>query len=157
MAKGLYELRGLPVMDQYYWRDGSDWIVAQSGFQAAVRDDGALRYMQIDGLPVVDSAEPLELLDFDWRTLLKQAVVKLYGTNAIGEDLEMEASEFEPEPRAIYARYSVITELKPCWVGMTADTLVPGWYLVSEDRVVKDDSMYTTRAMYGDHAGLMAE
>lgn len=28
MVKGLYELRGLPVMDQYYWRNGSDWIVA---------------------------------------------------------------------------------------------------------------------------------
>lgn len=150
MVKGLYELRGLPVMDQYYWWDGRDWTGAQSSFQAAVRDDGTLRHLEIDGLPVEESAEPIALPEADWRALLRQAVAKLYVTNAIGED-------FEEEGRTLYAQYSVITELEPCWVSKSANTLVPGWCLVSEDRVVKDDSVHSTWTMYGDYQGLMEE
>lgn len=150
MVKGLYELLNLPVMDQYYWRDGKDWIGAQSSFQAAVHDDGDLRYLQIDGLLVIESVELLEVPAFDWRKLLQQAVARLYVTNAISED-------FQEEGRMLYAQYSVITELKPCWVGMTADILVPGWCLVSEDRVCKDDSVYSVWTQYGDYVGLMEE
>lgn len=59
---------------------------AQGVFQATVRDDGALRYMQIRGLPIVESAEAIELPAFDWRALLKQAIMKLYVANAIHEE-----------------------------------------------------------------------
>ena len=148
MVRGLYELYGLPVMDQFYYRKEDDWIGAASEFRAAVRDDGSIRFVEITGLPQVTCTEPMELAAFDWQALLKQAVANLCATNACPEDEQLEDA-------VLYAGYSVITDLKPCWVGLTADTLVPGWYCVTEQRVAKDDSLAATFGLYGDHQTLL--
>lgn len=151
MVRGLYELYGLPVMDLFYDRRGGDWIAAGSEFRAAVRDDGTLCFAEISGLPEVTGSEPLDLPATDWRALLRQAVARLCVTNAEPEDRVNEAEA----GRVVYAGYSVITDLKPCWVGMTRDTLVPGWYCVTEQRVAKDGSLAAVWAQYGDAQTLM--
>ncbi len=150
MVRGLYELYDLPVMDQFFYLKGGDWIGASSEFRAAVRDDGTLGFVEISGLPVVTGVAALDLPAFDWRTLLKQAVANLCATNASPVD------EVSEDGRVVYAGYSVITAIKPCWVGMTEDTLVPGWYCVTEQRVAKDDSVAAVWALYADARTLMS-
>ncbi len=149
MIRGLYELYGLPVMDQFCYRLGEDWIGAASEFRAAVRDDGSICFAEIAGLPKVIRTEPLDLPDFDWQALLKQAIARLCATNAQPMD------DVLSDGTVVYAGYSAITALRPCWVGLTADTLEPGWYCVTEQRVAKDDSLAATWALYGDWKTLM--
>ncbi len=151
MVRGLYELYGLPVMDQFYYLKEDDWIGASSEFRAAVRDDGTICFVEISGLPEVTGKELLDLPSFDWHVVLKQAVAHLCVTNAQPTDQVSEAED----GRVIYAGYSVITDLKPCWVGMTENTLIPGWYCVTEQRVAKDDSVAAVWEMYGDAQTIM--
>ena len=105
------------------------------------------------GLMEVTGKEPLDLPALDWRMVLKQAVAHLCLTNAEPTD-QVDESE---DGRVIYAGYSVITDLELCWVGMTKDTLVPGWYCVTQQRVAKDDSIAAVWAQYGDAQTLMAQ
>lgn len=153
MVRGLYELYGLPVMSQFYYQADGEWIGASSEFRAAVRDDGTVCFVEISGLMEVTGKEPLDLPALDWRMVLKQAVAHLCLTNAEPTD-QVDESE---DGRVIYAGYSVITDLEPCWVGMTKDTLVPGWYCVTQQRVAKDNSIAAVWAQYGDAQTLMAQ
>lgn len=143
MVRGLYELYGLPVMDQFLDWEDDGWVGASSEFRAAVRDDGALGFVEISGLPVVTGVDELDLPALDWRALLRQVVAHLCATNASPVDEVTEGG------RVVYAGYSVITAIRPCWVGLK-DTLVPGWYCVTEQRVAKDDSVAAVWALYAD-------
>ncbi len=151
MVRGLYALRGLPVMDQFYDAQEDGWVGYGSEFRAAVRDDGTLCFAAVEGLPVITRAEPLDLPALDWQVLLKNAIVRLFASNAIPADETLEDGSVR------YAGYAVITALAPCYVGLTADTLVPGWYCVTEDRMASDDSVAAVWGLYGDAQTLMAE
>ncbi len=152
---GLYELRGLPVMDQYYWQDGDgDWMGASCGFQAVVRDDGTVCHFQINGVPEVVSAEPIALPEYDWRELLRQSVAYLCISNAKAQDTEYE--NIDGEKCVAYATYPVIIDLKPCWVSHERGVLEPGWYCVTEERVTRDDSVLWIWSQYGDAETLMS-
>jgi hypothetical protein len=50
----------------------------------------------------------------------------------------------------VYASYTVITELHPCWFGNEKNALMPGYYLNLEERVMKDDSLICPWANIGD-------
>lgn len=148
MVRGLFELRGLPVMDQFYVRSDDGWLGMSSECSAAVRDDGAICAVSISGLPEIVGVEPIDLPAADWRALLRQTAAYLSVSNACGEDC-VENGE------TIYASYAVITDIRPCWVGQDADTLVPGWYCVTEERVQRDDSLVYPWSQYGDAQTLM--
>jgi hypothetical protein len=49
-----------------------------------------------------------------------------------------------------YPSYAIITEMHPCWFGNEKHTLVPGYYMSIEERVVKDDSLIYPWNNYGD-------
>lgn len=148
MVRGLFELRGLPVMDQFYVRSGDGWLGMSSECSAAVRDDGAICAVSISGLPEITGVEPMDLPEMDWRTLLRQTAAYLSTSNACSEDCTENG-------KTTYASYAVITDIHPCWVGTEADTLVPGWYCVTEERVKKDDSVIWPWSQYGDAQTLM--
>lgn len=152
---GLYELLGLPMTDQYYWKDDGDWMGASCGYQAVVRDDGAVCYLQINSVPEIVSAEPVELPAFDWRALLKHAAAYLSISNATST--EQSYTNRDGENCVAYPSYGIITDLKPCWVSKERGVFVPGWYCVTEERVMKDDSVIYPWSQYGDYIGLMEE
>lgn len=77
LVRGCYELLGLPVMDQYYWEDGSDRYGAKSDFACVVRDDGTLAALTVEGMPVVEEAEPMALPQRTW-----QETLQLWAANA---------------------------------------------------------------------------
>ena len=115
---------------------------------------GTVCHFQINSVPEIVSAKSMDLPDADRRTLLRQAIAYLCISNAKPEDMTCE--NLDGEECIAYATYAVLTDLKPCWVSMTAHTLVPGWYCVTEERVVNDDSVSARWSQYGDAQMLMS-
>ncbi len=139
LVRGCYELLGLPVMDQYYWEDGGDRYGAKSGFACVVRDDGPLAALAVEGMPVVEEAEPMALPQRTW-----QETLQLWAANAFWP---MSTLDEAVEKNTLYGdivhypSYEVLTDLRPCWVGREAYRLEPGWCYRTETRVVSDDSL----------------
>lgn len=153
MVSGLYELYGLPVMYEYSWQSGQDRFGAGSDFHAIVSDDGQVRLFSMCGLPTVKSIEPLTLPAYSWQELLARVACGWWLGNPRTEDAT-NVSDFGGEAYTIYATYSVITEIRPCWIGYERDILVPGYYMNVEERTVRDDKLIAVWPSYGDAATL---
>ena len=139
LIRGCYELLGLPVMDQYYWEDGGDRYGAKSGFACVVRDDGTLAALAVEGMPVVEEAEPMALPQRTWQeTLQLWAANAFWPMSTLNEAVEKNTLYGEI---VHYPSYEVLTDLRPCWVGREAYRLEPGWCYRTETRVVSDDSL----------------
>ena len=149
---GMYELYDLPVMYQHYWKEekGKEFFGASSGFHLKVRDDGMLMYAQIDALPTITGTEPLNIPERSWEELLRLCVVNLCVSNATTQDSTYEDHRWGTYTR--YATYAVITQIEPCWVGFEPCKLEPGWYAVTEERVVRDNSLADRWQGYTDAA-----
>ncbi len=149
MVYGLYELNGLPVMANYQWKDGAYYMGAGSEIRAIVSDDGELCMFELSGLPTVEVAEPLTLPDYTWQEMLANVASGWWLGNPHAED-DANVSDFGGEPYTVYATYSVITELRPCWIGFEHGRLAPGYYANVEERTVNGDKTVSVWSSYGD-------
>ena len=139
LVRGCYELLGLPVMDQFYWEEGGDRYGAKSGFACVVRDDGTLAALAVEGMPVMEEAEPMALPQRTW-----QETLQLWAANAFWPMSTLDKAVEKDTPYGDivhYPSYEVLTDLRPCWVGREAYRLEPGWCYRTETRVVSDDSL----------------
>ncbi len=149
LVSGMYEIQGLPVMFQYRIPHGDSWETGVSAFHGAVRDDGRLRHLEVEGLPVVTGAEPMAMPQRSWRELLAGTIANGWCvSNTSFEDATYEDRQGSPVTRR--ASYAVISGLHPCWVGMEGATLEPGWYMNIEERVAMDHSLLAPWSSYGD-------
>lgn len=148
MVNGMYALYGLPVMYEYNWMEGRDLMGAESEFRAIVSDDGEVRLFSVWSLPTVESSEPLTLPTFTWQEMIARVASGWWLGNPHSEDTTV--SDFGGDPYTIYATYSVITEIRPCWVGYERNKLVPGYYMNVEERMVDGDKLVSVSESYGD-------
>lgn len=148
MVSGMFELYGLPVMYEYSWTEDGSRIGAESEFRAIVSDDGEVRMFQLSGLPTVKSAEQLTLPAYTWREMIARVASGWWLGNA--HSLDEEILDFDAQPYTCYATYNVITEINPCWVGYERNQLVPGYYMVVEERTVKDNQLIAVWDSFGD-------
>lgn len=146
LLRAMYELDGLPVMNQRYWRQGGDAFGASSEMLAAVHDDGRLVLAQVRGVPVVEKNEPVETITLNWQDFLREWVSAAYWPTCQLEEY-VENSDLFGEV-IHYGGYEVITCIAPCWVGREAFTLEPGWYGVTQQRLLKDDSLVYEHMQY---------
>lgn len=145
-AQAWYALDGLPVMYQYYWKQGSDRYGACSSASIAVEDGGALIQARVEGIPVVKRAEPLVVPERSWQEFIRLWVANAYWPASCREDITYEDDLFGEVTN--YATYEVLTTIEPCWVGREKFCLEPGWYTRTEHRVAKDDSLDHTSLSY---------
>lgn len=146
LLRAMYELDGLPVMNQRYWRQGSDAFGASSEMLAAVHDDGRLVLAEVWGVPVVEKSEPVETIALDWQSFLREWVSAAYRPSCRLEEYVENSVLFGEVIH--YGGYEVITCIAPCWVGREAFTLEPGWYGVTQQRLLKDDSLVYEHMQY---------
>ncbi len=149
MVDGLYEMYGLPVMAGYSWKEGSDNMGASSEIHAIVSDDGELCLFELSGMPTVESTDPLALPAYTWQEMLAKIASGWWLGNPHAEN-DTNVFDLSGEQYTIYASYSVITEIHPCWIGFEHGKLVPGYYANVEERTVKDDKLVSVWSSYGD-------
>lgn len=149
-VRAFYELRGLPVMDQYYWRRGKDVHVGMSAFYATVGDDGTILQADANSIPSVVGEEPCALPERSWRELLQEWAAKLYDARANARDERYE--ELDGGIVTSYACYDVLTAVGPCWVGLEQFRLEPGWYMEVECRQADGDILASVALSYTDAA-----
>ena len=148
MVNGMYALYGLPVMYEYNWQDGQIRMGAESEFRAIVSDAGEVRLFSLWSLPTVKSTEPLTLPTFTWQEMIARIACGWWLGNPHTEDTTV--SDFGGDPYTIYATYSVITEIRPCWISYERGKLVPGYYMNVEERTVDGDKLISVWSSYGD-------
>lgn len=137
LLRGMYEIEGLPVMNQRYWLQGGDGFGASSELLAAVNDEGTLVMAEAWGVPAVEKQKSLPIPERDWQTFLKEWVAQTYWPSS-QLDAYTENSRLYGEV-VHYGAYEVITRIAPCWVGREKFTLEPGWYGIVEKRLLSDD------------------
>lgn len=135
-----YRLYDLPVLRQFAWKEQGDVHGETSAMECAVGDNGTILDLNIYGVPVVESAEPITLPAMDWQELLRQFVSQCYWPNWASED-EQHTETICPEPYTVFAGYDIITSIEPCWVGQEKQCLEPGWNVTYISHVMKDDSI----------------
>ncbi len=146
LLRAMYELCGLPVMNQRYWMQKGDAYGASSEIMAAVNDDGQLVQAGVWGVPTVEKQEALDIPQRDWQSFLREWVAAAYWPASMLTET-VENSQIFGEV-IHYGSYEVITRLAPCWVGREKNTLEPGWYGVIEQRLLSDDSAAYERLQY---------
>lgn len=146
LLRAMYELDGLPVMNQRYWMHGGAAFGASSEVLAAVNDDGRLVLAEVWGIPVVEKRENVEIITLDWQTFLREWVAAAYWPASHLEE-SVEHSDIFGEV-VHYGSYEVITRIAPCWVGREKHTLEPGWYGITERRLLNDDSTVDEQFQY---------
>ena len=146
LLRAMYELNGLPVMNQRYWMKKGEAYGASSEMMAAVNDSGRLVQAGVWGVPAVEKQEALDIPKRDWQSFLREWVAAAYWPSSqLAETVEQ--SQIFGEV-IHYGSYEVITRLAPCWVGREKNTLEPGWYGIIEQRLLSDDSVIYERLQY---------
>ena len=149
MVNGLYALYGLPVMYEYDWMEGRDRIGAESEFRAIISDAGEVRLFSLWSLPTVESTEPMTLPAYTWQEMIARVACGWWLGNPCAETQEC-TDYLTGESYTCYPVYAVITEIRPCWVGYERNTLVPGYYMNVEERMVGGDKLISVWSSYGD-------
>lgn len=146
LLRAMYELNGLPVMNQRYWMQKGVAYGASSEILAAVNDSGQLVQAGVWGVPAVENQEALDIPQKDWQTFLREWVSAVYWPSSqLTETVEYSQTYGEV---IHYGSYEVITRIAPCWVGRDKYTLEPGWYGIIEQRLLSDDSAVYERLQY---------
>lgn len=138
LLRAMYEIAGLPVMNQRYWLQDGDAFGSSSELLAAVSDEGKLVLAEVWGVPVVEKQEAVEIPAKDWQTFLQEWVAAAYRPASHLEDTVEQSRTYGEIIH--YGTYEVITRIAPCWVGRDQYTLEPGWYGVTETRLLGDGS-----------------
>lgn len=146
LLRAMYELHGLPVMNQRYWMQKGDAYGASSEIMAAVNDDGQLVQAGVWGVPTVEKEEALNIPQRDWQSFLREWVAAAYCPASMLTETVEHSQMFGEVIH--YGSYEVITRLAPCWVGREPNTLEPGWYGMIEQRLLSDDSAVYERLQY---------
>lgn len=139
LVRAFYELNGLPVMFQFYWKQGGDMYGSVSSAALAMRDDGTLVQFSVEGIPIVKGSEPCAAPERSWEEMLRLWVANAHWPASCSEDVTYEDELFGGGTN--YATYEVLTAMEPCWVGREKFRLEPGWYTLIERHVAKDDSL----------------
>ena len=146
---GLYEVLGLPVINQATYRSGGDQFAYAQDFSGIFKESGELLGFEINCLPVIKSKDSLPLPERSWEELLRLWISHCYTDGySLAEDETFQDDVFGEV--TYYASYCTLTELQPCWITTEKYQLEPGFNAVIEVRIRKDDSLASVWTHYTD-------
>ena len=134
-----YELLDLPVMFQFYFREGGDSFGENSYLELVLGDDGLLKQLALYGLPEITGFQPYPLPERDWEELLRLWVDNVWYPSSTAQDFEVQNDPLYGDYTQ-YATEETLTAFLPCWVGNEKGLLIPGWFAECRSSVQKDGS-----------------
>ena len=141
----LYQVQGRPVSRELVDVD----VSSVSCISLSMLRDGKVTYVEVSGLPVVESKEDAPLPDTSWQAILKGLVVGNYDRyHGLFVDT-IEVLDDEGKSKVVPSVIeSCITDISPCWVSRKDSILEPGCRVTLQEHLRYDDYMFVDKTWY---------